>query len=103
MAVTDFLQSATVYMYNNMHFYKIVTGSEKTQHNRAFFKFLFINLFSQVYPLAKFQPHMSITLGVTALQSSNNRNIDLYSKYREINCRCLQKMVVTYQHVEVRS
>ena len=34
-------------------------------------------LLSQVYPLAMFQPHMPITVGVTALQSSNNRKIDL--------------------------
>ena len=31
------------------------------------------NLLSQVYALAKFQPHMTTTFGVTALQSSNNR------------------------------
>ena len=41
------------------------------------------NLPSQVYPLAKFQPHMPITLGGTALQSSDNRIINLYSKCRE--------------------
>ena len=29
------------------------------------------NLLSQVYPLAKFQPHMPVTLGVTALQQKN--------------------------------
>ena len=31
------------------------------------------NLLSQVYALAKFQPHMATTFGVTALQSSNNK------------------------------
>ena len=41
------------------------------------------NLFSQVYSLATFQPHMSIPFGVTVLQSSNNTKIDLYSKYWE--------------------
>ena len=35
---------------------------------------------------------------VTALQSSNNRKIDLYSKYK-----ALTKTVVSYQQIEVRS
>ena len=56
-----------------------------------------------MYPLAKFQLHMPITLGVTALQSSNNRKIDLYSKYRENKLQALTKTVVTYQRIEVRS
>ena len=53
-----------------------------------------------MYPLAKFQPHMP---GVTALQSSNNRKIDLYSKYRENKLQAFTKMVVTSQRIEVRS
>ena len=61
------------------------------------------NLHSQVYPLAKFQPHMPITLGVTALQSGNNRKIDLYSKYGENILQAPTKTVVTYQQIEVRS
>ena len=61
------------------------------------------NLLSQVYPLAKLQTHMPITLGVTALQSSNNRKIDLYSKYRENKLQAPTKMFVTYQRIEVRS
>ena len=60
-------------------------------------------LLSQVCPLAKFQLHMPMTFGVTALQSSNNRKIDLYSKYRENKLPALSKMVVNYQRIEVRS
>ena len=56
-----------------------------------------------MYPLAKFQPHMPIALGVTVLQSSNNRKIDLYSKYRENKLQAPTKTVVTYQRIEVRS
>ena len=52
------------------------------------------NLLSKVYPLVKFQPHMLIYFGVTALQSRNNRNIDLYSKYRENILQAFAKMVV---------
>ena len=43
------------------------------------------NLLSHVYSLAKFKPHMPITFGVTALQSSNDRKIDLYNKDWEEN------------------
>ena len=46
---------------------------------------------------------MLIALGVTALQSSNNRKIDLYSKYREDKLQAPTKMFVTYQRIEVRS
>ena len=60
-----------------------MTGSAKIGHNRIFFLnsclLNIYNLRSQVYPLAKFQLHMPITLGVTALQSCNNRKIDLYT------------------------
>ena len=56
-----------------------------------------------MYPLAKFQLHMPITLRVTALQSSNNRKIDLYRKYRENKLQALTKMIVTYQRIEVQS
>ena len=61
------------------------------------------NLCSQLYPLEKFQLHMPNTLGVTTLQSSNNRKIDLYSKYRENKLQALTKTVVTYQQIEVQS
>jgi len=36
-----------------------------------------------MYALPKFQPDMSITLEVMALQSSNNKKINLYSKHWE--------------------
>ena len=45
---------------------------------------------------------MPIALGVTALQSSNNRKIDLYSKYRENTLQVPTKTIVTYQQIEVR-
>ena len=72
-----------------------MTGSAKTGHNRIFSEFLLLNIYnlcSQVYPLAKFQVHMPNTLGVTALQSSNNRKIDLYSKYRENKLQALTRL-----------
>ena len=56
-----------------------VNGSAKTRNNRSFSNSCLVNIYnlpSQVYPLEKFQPHMPIALGVTALQSSNNRKID---------------------------
>ena len=87
-------------------FLSYVTGSAKTRHNSAFFEFLLLNIYnlhSQVCLLAKFQPHMPITFGVTALQSSNNRKIDLYSKYRENKLQALTKMVVTYKRIDVLS
>ena len=83
-----------------------VTGSVKIRHNRAFSISCILNIYnllSQVYPLAKFQPHTPITLGVTALQSSNNRKINLYSKYRENKLQAPTKRIVTYQRIEVRS
>ena len=87
------------------YIYIYVTGSVKTQYNHAFLKFLLniYNLRSQVYLLAKFQPHMPITSGVTVLQSSNNKKIDLYSKYKENKLQALTKTVVTYQRIEIQS
>ena len=78
-----------------------VTGSAKTGHNRIFSNSCLLNIYnlpSQVYPLAKFQFHLPITLGVTALQSSNNRKIDLYSKYRAFSTRDLHYVTsyITY-------
>jgi len=40
-----------------------------------------------MYVVAKFQLCILKAFEVTALQSSSNRKIDLYSKYREINYR----------------
>jgi len=34
-----------------------------------------------MYAPAKFEPDMPITLGVMALQSGDNKKIDLYSKH----------------------
>ena len=51
-------------------------------------------VFIPVHALAKFQFHMSITLGVTALQSSYNRKIDMYSKYRENKLQAITEMVI---------
>ena len=46
---------------------------------------------------------MPIALEVTALQSSNNRKNNLYSKYRENKLQVPTKTVLTYQNFEVRS
>jgi len=56
-----------------------------------------------VYLLAKFQLHILITYGVTALQSNSNRTINLYSKYRGNKLQALTKTVVIYEWIEVRS
>ena len=53
-----------------------------------------------VYVLAKFQLHILITYRVTALQSGDNRKIDLY---RGNKLQVLTKTFVTYKKVEVRS
>ena len=47
-----------------------------------------------VHALAKFQFHMPTTLGVTALQSSYNRKIDMYSKYRDNKLQANTEMVI---------
>ena len=61
------------------------------------------NLLGQVYALAKFHPCMPTTFGVTTLQSSNNRKIDLYSKYWENILQAITKMAVTYKRNAVQS
>jgi len=43
-----------------------------------------------MYVLAKFQCHILKTFEVTALQSSSNRKIDLYSKRRENKLQVLK-------------
>jgi len=60
-------------------------------------------LHSYVYLLAKFQIHILITYGVIALQSSNNRIIDLYSEYRGNKLQVLTYTVVTYKPIELWS
>ena len=74
-----------------------VTGSTKTRHKSTFFKFHFINLHVQMYLLAKFQLSILKAFDVTAVQSSNNRKIDLYSKYWENKLQALTKTDVTYE------
>ena len=61
------------------------------------------NLLSRVYALAKFQPCMPTTFGITALQSSSNRKINLYSKYWESKLQVLTKMTVTYKRNALQS
>ena len=78
-----------------------VTGSAKTRHNSAFFKFHFYNLHTQIYVLAKFQLCILKAFEVTALQSNSNRKINLYSKHRENKLQALPKMDVTYKWSEV--
>jgi len=63
-----------------------VTGSAKTDIIAHFSNSIllhFYNLHTQMYMLAKFQLHILKALEVTALQSSSNRKINLYSKHRE--------------------
>jgi len=50
-----------------------------------------------MYVLAKFQPDTPITFRVMALQSSNNKMINLYSKHWENKLQALTKMFVTYK------
>ena len=61
----------------------------------------FYNLHTQLYMLAKFQLRILKASEVTALQSSNNRKIDLWSKHRENELYMLPKVDVTYEWSEV--
>ena len=56
-----------------------------------------------MYQLIKFQLHILKAFEVTALQSSSNRKIDLYSKYRENKLQALTKMDVTYEWSEAQT
>jgi len=56
-----------------------------------------------MYVLAKFQLCILKAFEVTALQSSSNRKIDLYSKYWENKLQALPKMDVTYKWSKVRT
>ena len=80
---------------------RYVTGPAKTRHDNAFFKLHFYNLHTQMYILAKFQLHILKAFEVIALQSSNKRKIDLYSKHRENKLQGLPKTDVTYKWSEV--
>jgi len=54
-----------------------------------------------MYVLAKFQLCILKAFKVTALQSSSNRKIDLYSKHKENKLQALPKRDVTYEWSEV--
>ena len=90
----------------NVGYHTIVTESVKTRHNGAFSNSLLLNIYnllSRMHAQAKFQPCMPTTFGVTALQSSSNRKIDLYSKYWENKLQVLTKTTVTYKCNAVQS
>ena len=57
----------------------------------------FYNLHTQIYVLVKFQFCILKSFKVTALQSSSDRKIDLYSKYRKNKLQALTKTDVTYE------
>jgi len=57
-----------------------------TWQNRIFFQILVCTLHGQMYFLAKFQLHMSLCFGVTALQSTWNRKLNLYVRYYSDKC-----------------
>ena len=54
-----------------------------------------------MYVLAKFQLQILKAFEITALRSSSNRKIDLYSKHRENKLQVLPKTDVTYEWSEV--
>jgi len=56
-----------------------------------------------MYLLAKFQLHIPIPWGVTDLQSSNHKTIDLYSTYRGNKLQALTKTIVTCKRIKVLS
>ena len=56
-----------------------------------------------MYVLVKFQLYILKTSEVTALQSSSNRKINLYSKYRENKLQAFTKMDVTYKWSDVQT
>ena len=60
----------------------------------------FYNLHTQMYLLVKFQLRILKAFEVTALQSSSNRKINLYSKYREYKLQALTETYVTYEWSE---
>jgi len=56
-----------------------------------------------MHVMAKFQLHILKAFEVTALQSSSNRKINLYSKYKENKLQALPKTDVTYEWSEVQT
>ena len=88
------LMPVLLYLWMNV----IVTGSAKTDTIVHFSNSCLLNIYnilSQVYPLAQLQPHMPITFRGTALQSSNNRKIDLTTSIRKINYKHVLKRLQT--------
>ena len=85
---------------------QFVTGSAKTDiivHFSNSILLHFYNLHTQMYVLAKFQLYILKAFEVTALQSSSNRKIDLYSKHRENKLQALTKTDVTYEWSDVQT
>ena len=60
------------------------------------------HLLSQVYALHGEVLALCAIIRVTALRSSNNRKINLHSKYWENKLQMLTKMAVTYKHKAVQ-
>ena len=97
-AITTLLTVLCLHIQNENKTY--VTGSAKTRHNSAFSNYIllhFYNVQTQMYVLAKFQLRILKSFEVSALQSSSNRKINLYSKYRENKLQVLPKTDVTYE------
>ena len=61
----------------------------------------FYKLHTQIYVLAKFELRILKAFEVTALKSSSNRKIDLYSKHRGNKLQALPKMNVTCEWSKV--
>ena len=56
-----------------------------------------------LYASAMFRLHMPNNFGVTALQSSNTRKIDLYSKHYEVKLQAHIKTLVTFDWNDVQT
>jgi len=98
--------SGSVLIQCNYHVILYVTGSAKPNTIMHFSISCVLNVYnlhSQVYSLARLQLHIPITLGVTALWSSSNRKINLYSRYWENKLQALTKTMVTYEQKDVLS
>ena len=77
-----------------------MTESVKTRHNSAFFKLILFlkSTYPSVSPGKVSALYILIkTVEVTILQSSSNRKINLYSKYRENKLQPFTKTDVTYE------
>ena len=72
-------------------------------HFQIPFYYIFCNQHTQIHVLAKFQLCILKCFEVTALKSSSNRKIDLYSKFTENKPQALPKMDVTFEWSEVQT